>query len=276
MRYSSIKAHSGDHHEVITRSRTANTIFQSTSSTFTPQAILDHAWHSTSTLDHLTRYYCGDWENVAQRMARENGQTFQIVRPDDGATEETVTDPLVISDTVGHWRKSLSRGLAENLTAPLSWIDSQHSDYLTDRPGWTGYSALVLLAAQTEHPKFDLPAYAPKEWANHPAYQAATTPQCTFSYSQLLMPELWLPGDFNFIFKAEDVAGKMVWMGSTIQLERNLRSLNADVLRGSDDDCCRWRSDGLPADDEFMASARFGLALFLSVVGFAVRNHVPM
>ena len=43
----------------------------------------------------LTRYYTRQWENVVQKMAREQGLKYQLVTPNQG-DKDAITDPAVV------------------------------------------------------------------------------------------------------------------------------------------------------------------------------------
>lgn len=46
----------------------------------------------------LTLYYAGQWENLAQKYARERGAHYQIIRPDK--VEDSVKDPELIRPAI--------------------------------------------------------------------------------------------------------------------------------------------------------------------------------
>src|SRR5689334_5222627 len=80
----------------------------------------------------LTRYYAGDWELVAQKVAREMGAPLTVIRKHD--PEDAIRDPEQIRPAVLAWRQGLSQALQETLTAPLDWDESPEAPYFTDKP----------------------------------------------------------------------------------------------------------------------------------------------
>jgi hypothetical protein len=88
----------------------------------------------------LTRYYTGDWENVADRTARARGSPQPTGRQRD---VETVR-PAVLA-----WRDTLATSLGSNVVMGLGldWDEASEAPHFTGRPGWDGFGSLVLWAA---------------------------------------------------------------------------------------------------------------------------------
>ena len=104
----------------------------------------------------LARYYAGEWENVAEKAARERGVQYQIGRP--GGSTDRLKDPQRIPPAVLAWRSALSDSLGSKLALPLDWDEALEVPYFTGRPGWDGFGSLVLWAAYAEHPALRQPA----------------------------------------------------------------------------------------------------------------------
>lgn len=223
----------------------------------------------------LTRYFSGEWETVVQRYGREQGIPVQIVRT-HAEPEDAIRDPERIRPMVLQWRDQLNAGLAANLRAPLDWDESPESSYFTDKPAWDGYGGMVLFAAHDEHPDIPLPATVPDGWAEHPAYQASTAEGHATRYPALLMPEAWLPCDFDFTFKAPLVEGNPISIGSSVMLLEELRELNRRTLKGSIEAMINWRRQGADRTAPLEQAARFALAMFIDLATAAVQNRLPM
>lgn len=224
----------------------------------------------------LTRYMLGDWENVVARSAREQGLDYQIVRP-EGVEEEESASPEEVAEHVVQWTAMLSENLRQHLDAPLTWSDTPTGPYLTDRPSWVGYSALLVCAAQSEHPQYERPLQALEDWSEHPAYKTALTKGVSSKFTQILRPELWIPGRFNFSFNGSNPAsGEPMTIGCVTTLMSQLTLLNETVIRASDSALSQALLDGPPQDNSFEGCARFGLAIFLKVGGFAERQNVVL
>lgn len=70
----------------------------------------------------FTRYYAGDWDLAAARVARELGATFEVVRQHN--PPDAIRDPEAIRSIVLEWRSGLAESLASHLPDPLDWDES--------------------------------------------------------------------------------------------------------------------------------------------------------
>ena len=113
----------------------------------------------------LTRYYTREWENVAQRQAREQGLKYTLISPDGPWDKLEKPDPTEVSTVIERWREALNQGLGENISQPLSWDESANAPYFTDRPSYQGYSGLQLWAAYAAKSDAAAPTSLPKEGA---------------------------------------------------------------------------------------------------------------
>jgi len=116
----------------------------------------------------LTRYYAGDWELIAQQVAREAGVPLQIVRT-NADPADAIRDPAIIGPVVNRWRDQLSASLSEHLSAPLDWNEEADQPYFTDKPAWDCYSGLMLWAAYSEHPELKRPDDNAEDFGHDPA-----------------------------------------------------------------------------------------------------------
>lgn len=226
----------------------------------------------------LSRYYLGDWENVAERAAREIGVPYEVVRPADSTDEAIVTDPDQVRAAVCDWRESLTEILGERLEEPFEWREDPAGPYITDRPEWLGYGALLLLAAYEEHPEHDPPARMPERWQDDPVLALSRGEDLPHTdYAAILLPELWLPSPFDFLFKFVDLAGHEMFIGSLLSLRPQLENLNEHTFKGSPDDWRRWAKGGPPpADAPFADHGRFALGMFLELATRALEHGAPM
>jgi hypothetical protein len=226
----------------------------------------------------LSRYYLGDWENVGQAWARQNGVPYKIVRPgDEDPDAGTALDPDTIRTAVCDWRDVIAEGLGENLTTPLDWEENPRAPYYTDRPHWDGYAGLLLLAAHEERPELDPPATITPQWRQDPAYKDVL--EADFSnteYLHVLAPELWLPLDFGFTFRFVDLTGHELFIGSAPRLLAQLRLLNERTYKGDAAARQAWRAIAPEPGGPFAVAACFGLAVFLDVVEQAIAHRLPL
>jgi hypothetical protein len=223
----------------------------------------------------LTRYYAGEWETVVQRAGRELGMEVRIERQNEVA--DALRDPAEIEELVIYWRDRLNAGLGDNLAEPLAWTEGLAPPYFTDKPAWDCYGALLIWAAHEEHPDTALPAVLPEEWTKHPAVARSQTQEFRSRYAHLLdSTELWLPGEFDFTFNAEDPTGSMIGMGSVPALAAELRELNDRTWRADPATLQQWRRAGSEHGGPFETSARFGFAVLASLADVAAEHQLPM
>lgn len=222
----------------------------------------------------FTRYIAGDWENLGQRAAREQGIPYKIIR--DNETEEAPPPTEEIQSTVQEWRDALNLGLRDQLKEPFAWDESKDTPYATDRPDWHGYAALLLWAAYDDAPDLKKPKSLPEEWGEDPAYQRATGEDSETKYPAVVMANLWLPGDFDFMFGIEDLGGNPRAVASTAALSEELIALNERTFKATKAELAAARKAVPEADAPFDDHAKFGLAVMLAMVEESIRLNVPM
>jgi hypothetical protein len=222
----------------------------------------------------LTRYYCGDWETLVQRWARETGHTVQVVRPPSDADAEPI-DPLEARELVLAWRDALSTALQAHGGPALAWDEGPDAPYFTDKPAWDCYRALVVWAAHDEHPGVALPAIAPDDCAATEPVRAAL--EHGTRYPQLVLgAELWLPQEFDYTFETQDAAGRSVMMGSAPLLLAQLRELNERTWRADRDTVTAWRRAGAEVGAPLETSAQLAYAVFHDLALQATVHQLPM
>jgi hypothetical protein len=223
----------------------------------------------------LTRYYAGEWENVAEKIARERGAPYRIARP--GGSPDRLRDAQRIQPAIEAWRLALSDSLGGNIARPLDWDETLEAPYFTGRPGWDGFGSLVLWAAYAEHPALRQPAVLAEEWDNDPALMRSNAAGFRSRYSHLVRNvELWLPSPFEFTFEGEDVDGRRVVVGSSMMLRRQLDELNAATWKASATAVGQWSREPPPEDAAVELCARFAFALLLDLSRAAVERKLPM
>jgi hypothetical protein len=223
----------------------------------------------------FTRYYCGNWENAVARYAREQNIAYRVIRTKP-EPPDSVTDPIVIRQTVEGWRISLEAGLRQNLADGLSWDERADADYFTDKPDWSGYSGLVLLAAHTACPEHPHPETATTQYDKDGAFQKLAANEFRCSFSQVFNVGVWLPCAFTFTFQAQDVAGNETLFGSSVTLLEQLRRLNNESYKADAETLGRWKYEREGSQGAFDQAARFGLAMFLHHAQLSVEHRLPM
>src|SRR6185295_17613013 len=153
----------------------------------------------------LVRFYTDDWENVVQREAREQGIQYSRIAPGGPSTPPARGE---VEPAIAAWRDALNQGLGNNLSLPLVWSEAADSPYFTDRPGYSGYSGLMLWAAYADRPELPRPDQLPEGgWYEDDVYLAAIERESRTRFRQILQPQFWLPNDFAFCFEGPSPTG---------------------------------------------------------------------
>jgi len=223
----------------------------------------------------LTRYYTGDWENTAERAARERGMQYRAVRP--GHVGEAESDPQQVRRLVLAWQRNLGHALGEKITTPLAWNEAEEVMYFTGRPGWDGFGSLVLWAAYAEQPSLRRPRELVEEWDEDPALVRSNADGFTSRFSHLVHNvELWLPSPFEFTFEAEDIGGSKIVMGSAITLRRQLAELNTGTWKASEDLVAGWAKHAPGKDDGLDVRAQHAFGILFDLAKVAAEHRLPM
>ena len=132
------------------------------------------------------------------------------------------------------WRSGLSKSLGENIAAVLDWDESGSSPYTTDRPGYPGYSGLMIWAAYSGDDAKVAPKDIPESgWYEDPIFQKAIEKDSGTPYRQIIQVEIWLPCEYNFVFQAPSPANQLTWFGSSYELMRQLDLMNENTFKAS-------------------------------------------
>lgn len=230
----------------------------------------------------VTRYVAGDWLTIVQQAGRASGMDVRLVRHGVEDGDDVVQDPDLVFEVVDSWK----RGLLEALGARRGWDESVDGEYLTDKPDWDGYGAVVLLAAFDERPDLGRggpagrrnrrggeAAVLPRDFPEAAAFQAAQeSPQ---RYPTLLLGAEWcLPViDGPTVFQAPTPNGTPLSMGRVDRLLGELHTLNDRTLRLSEADLAAARDEGPPPPKATVDEvAPFGLAVLTALAEFAMRT----
>jgi hypothetical protein len=211
----------------------------------------------------MTRFYRGEWENVAQRMTREQGGKYTMIYAGGEPPPPPPADE--IREVVLHWCRALSSALATHGVGPIAWSEDDDVPYFTDRPAWPGYTALLVWAAHAEHPNLPLPSSVPDSWLDDPAFQRSIKPEFKTNYGTILDAQLWLPAEFLFVFEFPTLTSeKGSRIGSAFTLRRQL-----DQLKGK-------TSEKLSAKTELAQTASSAIECFRTLVEMACEHQVPI
>lgn len=249
----------------------------------------------------------GDWATIVQQAAGAAGTPVMVIRADSsGHIDPTQLEQLLrqtaepggqidlsqpvqpqqmrdvgkVREEMARWRNDLIRSLGIN----EEWNEDIAGEVYTDKPGWEGYGAVVLLAAYDEQPSLapgtkvrrlfgssTVPDVDPGHFQEAQAFKVAY--ESPVRYPTLLRGAEWcvpLTGGPP-LFAAPLPGGRQVTMGHVDRLFDELNLLNQRTLRLGPSDLEAARQAG-PADPE--ATFRFGLAVLMAVTEFAAMHRV--
>lgn len=227
----------------------------------------------------LTRYFAGDWQTVAAQAAAAEGIEFTTVRPGEVPVADT---PEAIWERVAQWQAAMGAALGFDGL----WADDPDAPYATDQPHWLGYGALLVLAAQIEHPDLADEADSPQDFAASRAFEAAKQRGSELFPSLIGGAEWWLPIDgIAATFTGTSVDGATIGMGTldllAAELEMLRERLGVDgaalteaLLTGGPLE----EPTGLNGDHATYLRewGVFALAVFLELTGQARRMSLPL
>jgi hypothetical protein len=223
----------------------------------------------------LTRYYIGDWENVAEKAAREREMQHGAARRGDAG--DTENDPRRVKSSVLAWQRNLDTALAEKITTPLAWSEAEDEAYFAGHLGWNAFGSLVLWAAYAEHPALHRPHELAEEWDDDPALVRSNADGFTSRFSHLVRNvELWLPSPFAFTFEAEDIGGRKVVIGSVSTLRHQLAELNTSTWQASEDLVVSWGKRAPGKDDGLDVRAQHAFGILFDLAKVAAEHRLPM
>lgn len=222
----------------------------------------------------LTRFYTRGWENVVQRQARIDGTEYRMIYA--GGDPGPPPPAAEVRGAVAAWRDGINRALAPHGCGEIEWSEEDDRPYFTDRPGWEGYSGLLLWAAYAQSPEVSPPFELPKSWADDPVHERVMADDHPARYAAILAANLWLPGDFPFRFRFPNlVEGDDVMISSTGGLLEQLRGLRAEEPRwGKPSLLSRIKRTGAAVPLE--EAARVGMTVFSNLAEEAVLNRLPI
>ena len=235
----------------------------------------------------VSRYLAGDWSTIVQQAGDAAGTPVMVLRADSGgqidfSQLDALTQPQpkidvarVVQD-VARWRSEIIRSLGLN----EEWNEDVNGEFYTDKPGWEGYGAVMLLAAYDEQPSLapgtkirrllgssTVATVEPVQFQDAQAFKAAY--ESPARYPTLLRGAEWcLPLDGGpTLFAAPVPSGNQVTMGHVDRLLRELNELNDRTLRLTTADLEAARQAG-PIEP-----FRFGLGVLMASAQFAVSHR---
>ncbi len=231
----------------------------------------------------LSRYYSGQWETILQQVGRQNGLRVEVVRPRRRTISPVARllgrltghrappDPTTLVDK---WRATLRTHAPAGVLLTLN--DSIDGEYFTDKPAWDCYGALVLWAAYDEAPPAERLVAATDKWSNDPSYVKAIANRGSRYRHLIANTEFWLPVEFDSPFEAPMPVGDRAVIGSSVRLLSELRALNQNWWRATDEDIDHWRQEGAEYGGPLERSAMFGFAVFYTLACKSTALQLPM
>ncbi len=246
----------------------------------------------------VSRYSGGGWQTIVQQAGAAAGMPVVVVRPgesmqdlmqralaeggDAPIREIRMTDVQPRTQPIAEWKAGVLRSLGLN----EEWDERPDGEYYTDKPGWEGYGAVVLLAAYDEHPELapgakvkrllgsrTVAAVAPGDFGEAEAFKAAA--ESPVRYPTFLRAEWCLPiSGEPALFAAATPGGKQVTMGHVNRLLDELTLLNQRTLKLSPADMEAARQAGPTDPGSFEGMAPFGLSVVMATAEFAAAHRV--
>jgi len=253
----------------------------------------------------VSRYVGGGWSTIIEQAGAASGMPVVTIRPGE-SLGDVLDRALSQRDGQGHgpieinvgsvgsfgspppqpiegWKAAIMRQLGIN----EEWDDKPDGEFYTDKPGWEGYGAVILLAAYDEQPALapgakvkrlvgtrTVAAVAPGDFGEAEAFKAASASPAR--YPTLLRGAEWcLPVVGGpVLFAAPTPRGKQVTMGHVDRLLDELMALNQRTLKLSpvDMEAARQAGPSDPGSLEGMAS--FGLSVVMPTAEFAAAYRV--
>jgi len=219
----------------------------------------------------FSRFYAREWENVAQKHARETGMRYQMIHAGEDPGPANWDE---VQAAVEQWKAALKQGLRENAPADLDWDEGRDAAYFTDRPGWDGYAALVLLAACTAS-KSPCPDKLPEDALTSNIVVRSHAAAFQGGYRSITQVQLWLPGSYEFSFDFFDLCNQKVHIGSVKRLSRDLQALK-EAHGLSNEQVANSLREGYADGAGFMPISIFGLAIFERLANEALEHRLPV
>ncbi|MCA8912803.1 MAG: hypothetical protein KDB82_13955 [Planctomycetes bacterium] len=133
---------------------------------------------------------------------------------------QPLDDPEVVVGAVSAWRHWLNKELPH----ALDWDESPTAPFDEAEVGDKCVGALWLLAAYAGSDA-ELPVETPDDWRADARVQQAKQSKPGGMFMQVVKPNLWLPGEHDFLFQARELDERLNWIGSSEELLRELEAM---------------------------------------------------
>jgi hypothetical protein len=156
-----------------------------------------------------------------------DGNEYRMIYAGEDQGPPRKEDVLAAVDA---WKSGINAALEPHGLGPIEWSEEDTQPYYTNRPSWEGYSAIQQWAAHLERPNLSVPYLLPESYASGTAMASILEDDKNLHFRSILQGGVWLPGDFEFLFKFPALTDGEIMIGSTGRLLRELNELKGRPL----------------------------------------------
>jgi hypothetical protein len=184
-------------------------------------------------------------------------------------------DAAAIREAVLRWRDDLGQKLAARRVR-LEW-DEDDPSLARFSMAATALPALRLLAVYADRSDLELPVRMPPELSADTVYQKAAAADFHKSrFAQVLVPDAWLPADFDLTIEFPYPDGLDAVLGSAFALHDQLVELNRVLFQAEAETLAQWRREAMAEGDDPLLLGRAGLSVLSAACADAIGRRQPM
>jgi hypothetical protein len=190
--------------------------------------------------------------------------------------EGVPTDADARREAILRWRTELAGKLAGHGVPTFDW-DEREGVATAGLLAPDALRALRLLAVYADRADLELPRAVPKSLDADPVHAASAASDFAHNrFTQILVPDCWLPVEFDLTVKFPYPDGLDAVFGSAPVLQFQLAELNRTTFQ--DGASARREAAAAPPSEssDALAFARHGLAALSFAVDAACRRRVPL
>ena len=263
----------------------------------------------------LTRYISGNWKTQLQQYAEANGHGYTKVTPDD-EEEGNKNSPEEICKFVSKWRDQVVGVIEKDMQKPKSffslfkkkekislpvWEENNDKDYYTDKPDWSGYGALILVAAAKIYNE-KIPETLPEDLSSHPLIKRiGRDSYYTSRWSLFHDVSTWLPYEREIIFEGKAPNDTNIAISTAGNLLNELNKINEMCWKADEETILNWRKTEGPgskgvainladlknltveklsmlskAKPNIESEAKLAFSIFYRAAKYSLENKVPI
>lgn len=218
----------------------------------------------------LIRYYLSYWLLTVEFLpASTRGRN-----PDRLLKRPSRKDIAGCGLKIEQWKARLSKRFRGKI-ASLAWKDDIDRPYSVDKPTWDAYASFYVWAAYAMTPSAKPPRDKRGVDFSDPVWKARSRDKTSPISTLWSGADTWLPGPYDFVFRAKDPFGKMRHFGWTKALLSDLKWINARTWKAPDRTIRRWRLDWGRDESQigvFEHDAKFVFSIYYKAAQEAVRH----